>query len=295
MKNYRSSLPPLDYLLFFEAVARHKNLTRAAEELNVSQAAVSKRVKFLEQWLGLELITRNGRIIDLSKAGQRLSSNASEALEYLSLCMAQLRQGNHDKLSVASNVAISQFWLTPRINEYLLSRDALPVTITASDKETDILGANNDIVVYYGNDIPKGWDGVLLFEEIWQPLAAPSLLSQNSDIRASTLLDFDKLALKWINWAGFIDSTGYAVLAETQRVNLGSYGSSLDAAIRGKGIALGCANVLSFEIEAERLVPMDAYKLRTGRSYFVIWRTGTLSQRTRDVLRDVGIDCQGKA
>ncbi|WP_274594865.1 LysR family transcriptional regulator [Parasedimentitalea marina] len=58
---------PLDYLLFFEAVARHKNFTRAAEELNVSQAAVSKRVKFLESWMGVELVTRHGRAITLTK------------------------------------------------------------------------------------------------------------------------------------------------------------------------------------------------------------------------------------
>lgn len=291
MKNFRRTLPPLDYLLFFEAAARHKNFTRAAEELNVSQAAVSKRIKFLENWLGVELVTRNGRLIDLTKNGHKLASTSSEALDYLDQCMTQLRQGSHERLSLASNVAVSQFWLTPRINEYLLSRDAVPVTVTASDKESDILNRENDIVVYYGNDIPIGWDGVVLFEEIWQPLIAPDLLSKNPDIGACTLLDFEKLALKWVSWPDFIDQTGETELVSATRVNLGSYGSSLDAAIRGKGIALGCADVLSYDIEAERLVPLEAYRLRTGRTYFVIWRTGTLSQRTRDLLQDVGIEC----
>ena len=113
MKNYRRTLPPLDYLLFFETVARHKNFTRAAEELNVSQAAVSKRIKFLETWLGVELIIRHGRSVDLTKAGNKLAANASEALEYLAIGIGQLRQGNHDKLSLASNIAVSQFWADP--------------------------------------------------------------------------------------------------------------------------------------------------------------------------------------
>ncbi|WP_027255854.1 LysR family transcriptional regulator [Leisingera aquimarina] len=290
MKNYRSTLPPLDYLLFFETVARHKNFTRAAEELNVSQAAVSKRVKFLESWLGVELLTRNGRNVDLTKAGHKLAANASEALEYLALGIGQLRQGSHDKLSLASNIAVSQFWLTPQVNEYLLSHDAVPVTVTASNKESDILNQEHDIVVYYGSDIPSGWEGVVLFEEIWQPLAAPGLIAQAPDFSASTLLDFEKLALKWINWPDFIEQSGHAELSAVPRVNLGSYGSSLDAAIRGKGIALGSADVLKFEIEAGRLAPLEGYKLNTGRTYFAIWRTGTLSQRTRDLLRDVGID-----
>ncbi|MEP4036028.1 MULTISPECIES: LysR family transcriptional regulator [unclassified Pseudophaeobacter] len=289
MKNYRRTLPPLDYLLFFETVARHKNFTRAAEELNVSQAAVSKRVKFLESWLGVELMTRNGRTVDLTKAGHKLAANASEALEYLALGIGQLRQGSHDRLSLASNIAVSQFWLTPQVNEYLLSQDAVPVSITASNKESDVLNQDHDVVVYYGNDIPSGWEGEVLFEEVWQPLAAPSLLAKEPDLARSTLLDFDKLALKWINWPDFIDLSGSEELAAAPRVNLGSYGSSLDAAIRGKGIALGCVNVLRYEIEAGRLAPLGGYALNTGRTYFVIWRIGTLSQRTRDLLRDVGI------
>ncbi len=290
MKNYRRTLPPLDYLLFFETVARHKNFTRAAEELNVSQAAVSKRVKFLESWLGVELMTRNGRTVDLTKAGHKLAANASEALEYLALGISQLRQGSHDRLSLASNIAVSQFWLTPQVNEYLLSQDAVPVSITASNKESDVLNQDHDVVVYYGNDIPSGWEGGVLFEEVWQPVAAPSLLAKEPDLARSTLLDFDKLALKWINWPDFIDMSDSEELTATPRVNLGSYGSSLDAAIRGKGIALGCVNVLRYEIEAGRLAPLDGYTLNTGRTYFVIWRVGTLSQRTRDLLRDVGID-----
>lgn len=290
MKNYRRTLPPLDYLLFFETVARHKNFTRAAEELNVSQAAVSKRIKFLESWLGVELMTRNGRTVDLTKAGHKLAANASEALEYMALGVGQLRQGSHDKLSLASNIAVSQFWLTPQVNEYLLSQDAVPVSITASNNESDVLSQDHDVVVYYGNDIPSGWEGEVLFEEVWQPLAAPNLLAEDPDLTRSTLLDFDKLALKWINWPDFIELSGSTKLAEAPRVNLGSYGSSLDAAIRGKGIALGCVNVLTYEIEADRLAPLDGYTLNTGRTYFVIWRTGTLSQRTRDLLRDVGIE-----
>ncbi|MGR3624047.1 LysR family transcriptional regulator [Pseudophaeobacter sp.] len=290
MKNYRRTLPPLDYLLFFETVARHKNFTRAAEELNVSQAAVSKRVKFLESWLGVELMTRNGRTVDLTKAGHKLAANASEALEYLALGISQLRQGSHDRLSLASNIAVSQFWLTPQVNEYLLSQDAVPVSITASNKESDVLNQDHDVVVYYGNDIPSGWEGEVLFEEVWQPVAAPSLLAKEPDLARSTLLDFDKLALKWINWPDFIDLSDSEELTAAPRVNLGSYGSSLDAAIRGKGIALGCVNVLRYEIEAGRLAPLDGYTLNTGRTYFVIWRVGTLSQRTRDLLRDVGID-----
>jgi DNA-binding transcriptional LysR family regulator len=290
MKNFRHSLPPLDYLLFFEAVARHGNFTRAAEELNVSQAAVSKRVKVLEDWLGLKLVHRSGRNISLSRNGKTLANNSTEALDYLNSCLQQMRRTTGgERLSLAANVVVAQYWLTPRINEYLLGPNAVPVSLTASDKDADIFMLETDAVFYYGSDIPAGWDGTPLFKEVWLPVAAPSLIGSNRGFGQATLLEFDKVTPKWINWSDFAELTRNQELAEAPKVNLRSYGSTLDTAMRGKGIALGCPAVLQFEIEAGRLVPLYDHQLMTGRSYFVIWRIGSMSDRTRALLGEVGI------
>ena len=289
MKNYRSNLPPLDYLLFFEAVARHANFTRAAEELNVSQAAVSKRIKSLEMRLGIELIIRHGRKVTLTQNGQRLAASTSEALDFLSTNLSQIRQTKPGRLSLAANIAISQFWLTPRINEYLIGRDAVPITLTASDRDTDLFEQDNDVIIYYSTDIPKGWDGAVLFDEVWLPVVAPDLIAGNTEVAALKLLDFEKLTPKWFNWTDFINLNDHAIFAGSERVKLGSYGSSLDAALRGKGIALGCPDVLHYEIEAKRLLPLTEYQVNTGRRYFVVWKPGQLTQHIRDLLSEIGI------
>lgn len=290
MKSFRRSLPPLDYLLFFEAAARHGNFTRAAEELNVSQAAVSKRVKVLEDWLGMTLVHRSGRKISLSRNGKTLADTAGEALDYLNAAVQQLRKATAGKrLSLAANVAVAQYWLTPRINEYLLGANAVPVTLTASDKDADLFALDADAMIYYGSDIPSGWEGAPLFEEIWLPVAAPGLVTTLEGIGQATLLDFDKLTPKWINWDNFAALTGNEEVAAAPKVNLRSYGSTLDTALRGKGIALGCPAVLQFEIEAGRLATLDGCRLRTGRSYFVIWRVGSMSEDTRALLAEIGI------
>ncbi|MGB5869257.1 MAG: LysR family transcriptional regulator [Albidovulum sp.] len=290
MKNYRRSLPPLDYLVFFEAVARHGSFTSAARELNVSQAAVSKRMKVLEDWLGFPLLHRSGRSISLTRSGTTLAANTTEALEYLNACLQQMRRTTSgERLSLAANVAVAQYWLTPRINEYLLGPNAAPVTLTATDKDADLFALESDALIYYGADIPAGWDGATLFEEIWLPVAAPSLLAATGGFGGATLLDFDKLTPKWVNWGDFAELTGRLEIAQAPKVNLRSYSSTLDTAIRGRGIALGCPDVLQFEIEAGRLVPLADHQLKTGRRYFVIWRTGSLSDRARDLLREVGI------
>lgn len=290
MKEYRSALPPLDYLLFFEAVARHGSFTDAARELNVSQAAVSKRVKVLEEWTGLSLVRRRGRNIALTRNGMKLSASTSEALEYLTMCFQQMRRATDgDRLSLAANVAVSQFWLIPRINEYLLGQDAVPVTLTSSDKDSDLLALEADAFIYYGADIPVGWDGACLFEEVWVPVAAPGQVGATRSLAGATLLDFDKLTPKWINWDGFAELTRCAGMEDAAKVNLGAYGSTVDTALRGKGVALGCVDVLQSEIEAGRLEPLIDYQLRTGRSYFVIWRPGTMTERTHELLTEVGI------
>ncbi len=259
MKNYRRSLPPLDYLLFFEAVARSGSFTRAAEDLNVSQAAVSKRIKVLEGWLGMSLVHRQGRRITLTETGRSLAADTGEALDYLTSCFQRLnRSSGGGRLSLGANVAVSQYWLTPRINQYLLERDTVPVTLTASDKDADLFTLDADALIFYGADIPSGWDGQLLFEEIWQPFAAPCAVSGATRFEGLSLLDFEKLTPKWVNWADFTALTGMTEQPDANQINLGSYGSTLDAAIRGRGVALGCADVLQFEIEAGRLVPLPS-------------------------------------
>lgn len=114
-------------------------------------------------------------------------------------------------------------------------------------------------------------------------------MKQGADITSLTLLDFEKLTPKWINWPDFIHLTNHSKFANAKRVKLGSYGSSIDAALRGKGIALGCLEILRYEIEAKRLVPLTDYQINTGRKYFAICKSGSMSQRTRDLLKDIEI------
>ena len=289
MNKYREYLPPLDYLLFFEAVARQGSFTRAANELHVSQAAVSKRIKVLENSLGFSLIERSGRSIQLTAKGQKLASETSEALDYLDKSISRMQPTNNQGLKLASNVAVSQFWLTPKINEYLLRSQPVPITLTASDKASDMLNMENDAVIYYGADIPSGWEGTVLFEEIWLPLIAPSISNSESTLISNTLLDFEKLGLNWINWPDFIDRAERVDLSESQRVNLGSYGNTVYAAVKGKGVALGCPDVLQNEIESGTLIPLYDLQLKTERSYFVIWRNGTMTSQLHQLLSDVGI------
>ena len=277
MKHYRQSLPPLDYLLFFEAVVRNRSFTKAAAELNVSQAAVSKRVRYLEDWVGKPLVHRSGPTISIPDYAQDVSDRTSEALEHLCACLDKIKGAHEAPFTLAANMTVSQFWLGPRINDYLLSSDAISVRLTSSDRDADLLSAENDLVIYYGMDIPSGWDGTVLFDEFWVPLVLPELADKQMDYSDLTLLDFDKLTPKWINWSGFLEKIDESPFGKSVQINLNTYGRTLDAAIKGKGVALGCPDVLHYEMEANRLTALNAFQLKTGRRYYSIWKTGTLN------------------
>ncbi len=103
MKLYRQSLPPLEALVFFESAARYRNFTRAASELYVSQAAVSKRIKQLEDWLGVWLFERYGRMLELTESGMQLSEKVAMGLDYLEASLLSTRGLSRTSIRIAAN------------------------------------------------------------------------------------------------------------------------------------------------------------------------------------------------
>jgi LysR family glycine cleavage system transcriptional activator len=110
-------LPPLNSLRCFEAAARHRNFTAAAKELGVTQAAVSKQIKNLEEHLGLPLFNRSNGRMQLTREAERLFHSTSVALTEIETTVAQLRRkrSGNDHLTIATTLAFANFWLMPRI------------------------------------------------------------------------------------------------------------------------------------------------------------------------------------
>lgn len=116
MDNRRKNLPPLDTLIFFDAVIRAGGFTAASTELYVSQAAVSKRVRQLEDWLGTPLFERGARSLTPTAAGQSLAEPVAMALDYLGASLDGLKSPARPAVRIAANNAVSMFWLFPRLS-----------------------------------------------------------------------------------------------------------------------------------------------------------------------------------
>ena len=133
MKNYRKSLPPLDNLPFFLSAARNKSLSAAADELFVTQAAVSKRIQRLESWLGVDLFQREKRNLKISNSGKEFASDVEIALDFLDRAVLKIKTPEEPMVRIATGTTISAYWLYDRLQTFSRSENACNVYVTTSD------------------------------------------------------------------------------------------------------------------------------------------------------------------
>ncbi len=144
-------LPPLNPLRAFEAAARLGSLTRAAEEIGVSQVAISRQVRVLEQYLGVELFRRSHRAIELTRAGRELRDGASSAFETIAASMRRIsRRGRQDVLSIQSYTTFSQRWLIPRLPDFQRKFPSVEIRLTSSTAPVDLGSGQIDAAIRSG-------------------------------------------------------------------------------------------------------------------------------------------------
>jgi LysR family glycine cleavage system transcriptional activator len=281
MKKYRRHLPSLDALVFFEAAARHNSFTRAAGELYVTQAAVSKRIRELEARLGIELFHRDGRRLSLTDSGRSFYHRVSMAMEYLDDACALAAEAQVETIRIAANSAVSLLWLAPRLRAFGLGESSANVSLFTSDNVSDTIDPQHDLVISYGQGDHPGWSSELLFSERLVPVAAPGYLeslgiaadasprSGDQAWQRCKLLEFERLAPDWINWRLWLERMPDSPLAGCARITCRNYSQAIGAALQGKGLALGSRGLIDDELEAGRLRVLGDAQLETGRAYYL--------------------------
>jgi len=282
MNRYRQSLPPLGIFPVFEAAARLGSFTRAAAELGVTQAAVSKRMRELEAHLGGALFRRAGRSVALTASGQALYHKTAAALDYLDeACRTARGDRQPAMVTIAANTAVAHFWLGPKLHSFGLSAAAAPLSLVASDRTPDQVAERNDLAILYGTGRRAGWTLELLFEELLTPVASPDYLAQigidpsaaaqaGKDLLSRlALIDHERIEPDWINWGVWLRDIGWPHAAPTTARRFNGYTLAIAAALESKGAALGSLPLLRDLIEAGRLLPVTELRLKTGRGYYL--------------------------
>ncbi|GAK86991.1 glycine cleavage system transcriptional activator GcvA [Vibrio ponticus] len=245
----------------FEAAARHLSFTRAAEELFVTQAAVSHQIKALEEFLGLKLFRRRNRSLLLTEEGQSYFLDIKDIFTSLAEATDKvLERSEKGALTISLSPSFAIQWLVPRLADFNQQEPDIDVRIKAVDIEEGSLTDDVDVAIYYGRGNWPGLRANKLYQEFLIPLCSPSLLlgpkplAELADLKNHTLLH-DTSRKDWKHFAKFHGIEGV-------NVNHGPIFSHstmvLQAAAHGQGVALGNNVLAQPELEAGRLIaPFD--------------------------------------
>lgn len=248
---------PLSAIRIFEAAARLKSFTRAAEELGVTQAAVSWQVKALEKRLDQALFQRLPREVVLTPSGERLARAASEAVNLLRAALDDLTETGEGVLAITTVNSLAAHWLAPRIGAFQVAHPKLAVRLETSNRIVDLAHDSIDIAIRAGNGEWPGMEARFVFPNIQTPLCTPQMREQLGGLtRPEDLLTAPRIGSEeeWAVWfqAAGID-TGLApveptrLMADTQTLEVAS-------ALGGQGVALGSPILFAADIASGRLV-----------------------------------------
>jgi putative choline sulfate-utilization transcription factor len=278
MATLHRNLPPLGSLVAFDAAARHLSITKAADELSLTQAAVSRKIRALEDDLGVALFRRLHRSLRLTADGERLHAAVSGSLWRIAETAESLReQSGPAQVSISATIAFATFWLMPRLPRFRAAYPDIELRLTAGDHRIDVESEGVDAAIRFGVGPWRGLASERLLEEEVFPVCSPGYLQRNPalqeapDLRDHRLLHLDVAYRNWMDWAQWFRSFGLEAPPVKRGLRFNTYTILIQAATAGEGVALGWRNLVEEFIDAGPLVrPVDASLPATG-GYHALW------------------------
>lgn len=250
-------LPPLPWLRAFEVSARHLSFTSAAQELALSQAAVSKQIKLLELKLGEPLFQRLPRSLQLTKAGEAFLPKVQDAFERLTAGTREVfSQNPSDVLTIRCAIGFAVNWLGPRLPDFIAKHPHIKLRFISSVWNNDEPSEAYDLDIRYGDG---NWVGVRsdrLTHETIQPVCSPKLFASGAlngpkNLSAHTLIHV--LGYKE-GWAYWMKKAGVKISPENKGIQVDTSLMAFELAAQGVGVALGRTSMIAKELVSERLI-----------------------------------------
>jgi LysR family glycine cleavage system transcriptional activator len=280
-------LPPLNALLVFEAVARHRSFTRAADYLCLTQGAVSRQIISLEDYYGFPLFIRHIKGLRLTPEGETLLPVAIDCfsrLEEISLRLTRQQTGL--TLKIPSCV---MRWILPRIMRFQTAFPEIQLQITTSGQhEVDFQREPFDAAIIYGRSPGPEVYATELLQEQLTPVCSPGLLANRrlesvTDLGAVTLLHPSRDHRDWKMW---LEHAGENSISADKGQSFETLDLATNAAAQGFGVAIGDVALAQEEFELNRLVMPFELQLKTGYSYFFVYPECVARQDKVTLLRD---------
>jgi len=277
------NLPPSSTLRAFEVATRHATFTAAAEELHITQSAVSHQLKNLEELWGLQLFQR-GKSLTLTPAGAALVPIVREFFINLEATLTDLReQKGRVRIKVSTTYSFALKWLLPRLPHLSLQHPEILVTLETSDKSINFSSTESDVAIRFGNGNYPGLHAEFMFREHIFPVASPALLHRLGPPNTpAELLNYPLLTREGADlvpkWALWFQHVGVTASALKESVRFVDTNMTIEAALLGQGIALARSGHVETEIGEGTLIRLFDVPFASPVAYYFVCPKGTESQ-----------------
>jgi LysR family transcriptional regulator, glycine cleavage system transcriptional activator len=272
-------LPSLDTLRVFAVAARHMSFTKAADELHLTQSAVSHRVRGLEEELGIFLFDRLPRRLELTRAGEALAQRVDQAVADIARTIANLDlEDDASQLTITMLPSVASRWLVPRLPHFHALHPDIELQLIADPRLLDLRAARIDLAIRFGRGTYPGYAVSMLMPDRVFPVCSPRLIAQRGPVATvEELLDLpllhdsstegDGSGSDWRSWLAHV---GWHDAACDEGQRFSDAGLLIDAAVLGLGVALARASLVSDHVANETLIcPLDL-AAPTAFAYYVL-------------------------
>lgn len=263
------NLPPLDALRGFVATARRLSITAAAQDLCLTQSAVSRQIQALEERLGTALLVRGTRQLALTDAGRQLFALASPWLDQLAELTATLRQDTRAQpVTISASIGVVSLWVLPRLADFQAAHPEVELRVETSNRVMDLQREGVDLAIRYApaSAVPAGAQH--LFDEEIVPVASPavaaSAFADGAALARHVLLELHDRTHPFLQWTPWLRQRGLEPARGTLRFN--QYDQLIQAAVEGNGVALGRLPLILPALRDGRLVA-DMRQRAAGGDY----------------------------
>jgi LysR family glycine cleavage system transcriptional activator len=287
----------LDHLRSFEAVARRAGFGAAAQELHVTQSAVSRQIKSLEEELGAPLFTRGTRRVELTQAGQLLLRVIAPALGRIDNAVRQIRQQRgRAQVSLSTFPSFASLWLLPRLPDFERLQTAIDIRISAVDRLVELDDPDHDLVLRQcrAEDAPPG--AQRLFGEIVTPVIGASLadaiargaappLDEPRELEGFTLIEMedDRPSSDMLGWPNWLRQHGLSQLEPRRWISVNFTHQQVQTALAGQGVALARLPLIHDALARGDLIEPFGHSGRSTSPY-AYWQIALTGARPRPEL-----------
>ncbi|MGR3291339.1 MAG: LysR substrate-binding domain-containing protein [Paracoccaceae bacterium] len=278
MTKSKNVLPPLDYLLAFEAAATRQSFAGASRELNISESAISRKARLLELHYQVPLFVRGHKSVTLTPQGKKLLDAVSPAIHSLrDVSREMLSRHNRNSVTLAATISVAALWLMPRLRKFNNRNKQLKIMLVASDSDRECLAETVDLSILRGDGNWPGYRSRLLFGETVFPVCAPEYLAANPDVstlnrlQVHALIEVSSTHTEWMTWTTWLQEMGIATPELDRSASFNTYPLAVQAAVDGLGVALGWAHLVDHLLDSGALVrPLGASNVRSDFGYYLL-------------------------